>query len=134
MLDGCALILVGLRDVRTFPAKMNCAVARLGLVELCRVFDVQPRSPATARLSSEEFRFMLNTLNQTGLLFSDEKGAEERLAAFRATYDPFLISLSDYLIMPLPGWLPNQDLDNWQNSPRGRSAKQLVESAPAKPV
>lgn len=132
MLDSCALILVGLRDVRTFPAKMNFAVARLALVELCRVFDVQPRSRDTARLSPDEFRFMLNALNQAGLSFSDEQGAEERLAAFRATYEPFLISLSDYLMMPLPGWLPNQDLDNWQNSPRGRSAKQLVDSAPAK--
>ncbi len=89
MLDACALILVGLRDVRTFPAKMNFAIARLALVELCRVFGVQPRSNSTERLSSQEFRVMRDALNQAGLLFSDEPGAEERLAALRATYEPF---------------------------------------------
>jgi hypothetical protein len=34
---------------------------------------------------------------------------------------------------PLPGWFPTDSLGNWQNNPRGRRAKKLLEDAAAKP-
>ena len=133
VMDTCALCLVGLSDVETFPAKMTFATARLALVELSRIFEVSPKTNACERLSAAEFRLLSEQLSQAGVEFSDPAEAENRLKEFRATYEPFLVALSDYLLIPLPDWLPSDDLDNWQNSPRGRSAKALVESAPANP-
>jgi hypothetical protein len=37
-------------------------------------------------------------------------------------------------VLPLPPWLPGENqMDNWQSGPRGKSAKQLIEMVPAKP-
>ncbi len=133
IMDTCALCLVGLRDVETFPAKMTFATARLALVELSRIFELSPKTNAPDRLPADQFLLLSEQLGNAGVEFSAPEEAEGRLGEFRATYEPFLLALSDYLLIPLPGWLPSDDLDNWQNSPRGRSAKALVESAPANP-
>jgi len=38
--------------------------------------------------------------------------------------------LANYFVVLFPPWMPAEDaLDNWQNSPRGRSAKALIEAA-----
>ena len=132
ILDSCALMLVGLRDVETFSAKMAFATSRLALIELSRVFDIQPRAQADARRPGFNFTEVSVELGKAGLVFSDSD-AEEKIAAFRATYEPFLVGLSEYLLLPLPGWLPTDALDNWQNSPRGRRAKKLVDNAAARP-
>ena len=61
----------------------------------------------------------------------DPQGAEEKVAEFNATYEPFLQALARFLIIDLPGVAPQSEngdgLDNWQRSIRGRSAKSLVE-------
>jgi hypothetical protein len=132
ILDSSALVLVGIRDVRTFPAKMAFATSRLALIELARVFNIQPRAQADARQPAFDFQTVTAELEKGGLFFSDED-AEKKVAAFRATYEPFLVGLAEYLLLPLPAWLPADGLDNWQNSPRGRRAKELVENAEAKP-
>ncbi len=133
IMDTCALCLVGLSDVETFPAKMTFATERLVLVELSRIFELSPTTTSSDRLPSTSFLRLAQLLSEAGIEFSDPEEAENRLREFRATYEPFLIALSDYLLIPLPEWLPSDELDNWQNSPRGRSAKALVESTPANP-
>jgi Ion channel len=132
ILDSCALLLVGMRDIQTFPAKMAFATSRLALIELSRVFEIQHRTQAAARHPPLDFKAVSDELGKAGLFFSDND-AEEKLTAFRATYEPFLVGLSEYLLLPLPSWLPTESLDNWQNSPRGRRAKQLVDKAAARP-
>ncbi len=133
IMDTCAICLVGLRDVETFPAKMTFATERLALVELSRIFELSPATNSPDRLPAADFERLAELLREAGVEFSDAEEAEGRLSEFRATYEPFLIALSDYLLIALPEWLPSDELDNWQNSPRGRSAKALVESTPANP-
>ena len=77
---------------------------------------------------------MCGNLAEAGLQFGEEEAAEQKLAAFRATYEPFLNGLAWYLVLSLPDWLPTgNQLDNWQNSPRGKSAKQLIEAVSPRP-
>jgi hypothetical protein len=132
-LDACALILTGLKEVRTFSARMTFSVARLAVVELSRVFRLRVRGTDTYRLKPGEFEELTASLQNSGVEFTDPETAEQRLGAFRATYEPFLIALSEYFIAALPPWVPEHDTDNWQRSTRGRSAKQLVESAQKQP-
>jgi hypothetical protein len=134
IMDTCALILVGLHEVPTFQARVTFAAARLALVEVNRTLSLSPDLDAESRLTLSEFNEMKAELAATGLTLTDEENAEERLAEFRGTYEPFLVALADHLLLHVPGWVaPKLQLDNWQASPRGRSAKQLVESAPANP-
>jgi hypothetical protein len=134
IMDTCSLIMVGLKDTRTFQARMTFAMARLAVVEMSRALHVPPLDLAEDRLPPADFQRLQETLAASGLPLGEEGGARERLAAFRATYEPFLNGLSDHLRLTLPGWLPREGkLDNWQAGPHGRAAKDLVESAPPRP-
>jgi hypothetical protein len=133
IMDTCALIMVGIKDFPTLQARMTFSTARLAIVELCRVLNLKPQVYGDTRLTSEDYAQMRVELCAAGLELAEDNAAEHRLRDFRATYEPFLNTLADYLLLNLPAWLPPKDtLDNWQNSPRGRSAKRLVEAAPVK--
>jgi len=135
IMDSCALVMVGIKDLSTFQARMTFSSSRLAVIELSRVLAVKPQAIAEARLTLSDYAQMKAELNYSGMLIVDDEGAEDRLMEFRSTYEPFLIGLSEYLLLTLPNWLPSpQLLDNWQNSPRGRSAKRLVDAVPSKPA
>ena len=88
---------------------------------------------------------MSSLLGQAGLQFSDSPGSdgesdvvqappEQRLAEFRAAYEPYATALADYLDLPLARWVaPEGALDNWQRSKRGHQVKALVEGVDALP-
>jgi hypothetical protein len=133
LMDTCALLLTGFKGVRTFSARMTFAMARLALVELCRVYRAGPQVSELDRLPPAGFLALRSALATAGLMFSEETSAEERLAAFRATYEPFLFALSNHFLLPLPNWLAEDTPDNWHRSSRGKSARQLVDSAPVEP-
>ena len=149
MVDTMALILTGFRNVNTFQARVTFGTARLTLMELARLFAGEKisqhgRDAATSRLPAEEFRRLTDKLAKAGLEFSespamgDDAGAaqmpEERLAEFRAAYEPYATALSEYLALPLSRWVaPEGALDNWQRSRRGRKLKELVEGVEAVP-
>jgi hypothetical protein len=135
IMDSCALVMVGIKDLPTFQARMTFSSSRLAIVELSRVLAVKPQVLSETRLTSSNYAEMKAALKDSGLLIVDDEGAEKRLNEFRSTYEPFLIGLAEDLLLTLPDWLPSpQVLDNWQNSPRGRSAKRLVDAVPSKPA
>jgi hypothetical protein len=113
------VVMVGIKDLSTFQARMTFSSSRLALIELSRVLAVKPQAIAEARLTSSDYAQMKAELNDSGMLIVDDEGAEDRLMEFRSRYEPFLIGLSEYPLLTLPNWLPSpQLLDNWQNSPR----------------
>jgi hypothetical protein len=134
IMDSCALLMVGLKGVRTFQARLTFSTARQAVVEMGRVFQVGALAADPDRLPSGDYERLRSGLAEAGLFFADEDEAGQRLDAFRNTYEPFLEGLAQYLVIALPGWVPDgSPLDNWQNNPRGKSARQLIESVPAKP-
>ncbi len=134
VMDLSVLVMVGLDGVRTLQARLTYATARLALVEMGRVLGAGPRAPAQDRLPPESFTGLRNRLAEASLFFVDEGEAEGRLAAFRNTYEPFLNGLANHLVLSLPEWFADVDqVDNWMNSPRGKSAKRLLESVEAQP-
>ena len=134
IMDACALLMVGFKGVRTFRARLTFSIARQAVIEMGRVFQVSARPLAEDRLPPEDYQRLCKEFEEAGLQFGDDQTTEQKLAAFRATYEPFLNGLARYLVLSLPAWLPTGDpLDNWQNNPRGKSAKQLIDSVPARP-
>ncbi len=131
--DCCVIVMVGLKDVPAFQAKMTFAMARLAMIELCRVFHLSPIPRPKDRIGHQGFQALNSEITAAGLVWADQGAAEAALTEFRATYEPFLQALANYLIIDLPNVaLPNaksDGLDNWQRSVRGRSAKSLVEHA-----
>jgi hypothetical protein len=134
IMDTCALTMAGFKDLSTFQARMTFSSSRLAIIELSRVLKVKPQVSEKTRLPSPVYARMRAELAGSGMIAVDDDKAEETLAEFRATYEPFLVGLAQYLLLTLPSWLPDGELlDNWQNSPRGRSAKRLVEAVISQP-
>ncbi len=134
IMDSCALLMTGFKGVRTFRARLAFSTARQAVIEMGRVFQAGALPLEEDRLLCEDYQRMRRDLAEAGLEFADESDAEQKLAAFRNTYEPFLNGLARYLVLSLPVWLPDGNLlDNWQTNPRGKSAKQLIDSVSAKP-
>jgi hypothetical protein len=92
------------------------------------------RSRQESRLNATSFVAMQDRLVNAGLRFVDDGEAYERVAAFVDTYEPFLNGIADHLLLELPPWSVDGDaVDNWVRSPRGRTAKRLIDTVDPAP-
>ena len=130
IMDTCALILIGVEDVGALQARMTFAMARQVVVELVRSLDLPGDRPRDAgRLDTAQYDRMIEDFAEAGLRWNGGPHAEQTLAAVRATYEPQLEALADYLLITLPDWTAGEDSpDHWERGPRGIIARRLVES------
>ncbi len=129
VMDTCALVLVGVEEMRPLQARMTFTMARQVVVELARSFRIAPsRYDGGNRLDSEAYAQLVVVLRRSGLAWSEGEHTEETLAALRATYEPLLDGLCRYLVLPLPAWTAgDDDADHWERGPRGLIASHLIE-------
>lgn len=117
LLDACALCTVGLKGMPARAAELAFAMTRHVVVDICQILNRQPRPPAVDRLPSTELARLRTILAGAGIALRDGEDADARLAELRRMYEPYVNVLSDYLLMPLPTWIPAPGLkDNWQKS------------------
>ncbi len=128
IMDACALILIGVEDIQPLQARMTFAMARQVVVELVRSLDLPGvRSTGPERLTATEYREIVEGFERAGMKWNGGSQGEETLAAVRATYEPSLHALADYLLISLPGWIAGQETpDHWERGPRGIIARRLV--------
>jgi hypothetical protein len=129
IMDCCALILVGVEDMKPLQARMTFAMARQVIVEMARSFRISPsRYDGGDRLPHEEYLRMEAILVKTGLNWKGGSEGEETLAALRATYEPLLDGLASALLLSLPTWIATDEAaDHWQRGHRGLIASRLIE-------
>jgi len=117
ILDTCALVMVGVDGIPKWQAQLTFKMTRHAVVDLTQVFNTSPLTTDGQRLSSEGLAQLRGVLAEAGVLLNTDGGSEQTLAELREMYEPYLAVLSDYLLMPTPGWLPKKRLvDNWQTS------------------
>jgi Ion channel len=128
IMDACSLILVGVEDVKPLQARMTFAMARQAVVEMARSLEVSaPRSTGQERLSADDFEKMLSIFKTAGLTWNGGEGGHGTLLALRATYEPLIQSLAEYLWIPLPPWVtPSDEPDHWERGARGIIARRLI--------
>ena len=129
VMDTCAAILVGVEAMPPLQARMTFTLARQVLVEMARSFDTRPsRYDGGDRLDAAGYARMQAAFAAAGLAWTEGEATRETLAALRATYEPLLDGLSRHLLLPLPGWVPQDDAsDHWERGHRGSIASRLVE-------
>lgn len=129
IMDTCALILIGVADLSPLQARMTFAMARQVIVELVRSLDLpELHTPATPRFTSADYADMVAHFADAGLTWNGPEDGEEILAAVRATYEPQLAALADYLAIEIPGWSGGAETpDHWERGARGIIARRLVE-------
>lgn len=117
VLDTSSLVMVGIDGVPKWQAQLTFKMTRHAVVDLAQVFETSPVEFSGDRLTTEEFVRLRSALRDAGLMLSNDPGDEKTLGELREMYEPYIEVLSQYLLMPLPGWLPKpKAVDNWQTS------------------
>ena len=116
VLDTCALLLTSIEGIAVDPARFTFAMARHAVVDLAQVLNTTP-TPGVNRLSSSDFAQLQDMLTAAGIQLREGPAIEQKLAALRETYEPFVIALADSMLVRLPPWIPSADsVDDWQSS------------------
>ena len=101
-------------------------MARHALVDISQILNTAPDPPDPERLSREDLARLRRTLRSSGLTLRDDAEADARLSSLRAMYEPYVNSLSCYLLMTLPPWIVDvEKVDNWRTSAWGRISSGL---------
>ena len=79
--------------------------------------DLTISAPEIYRLPASALAELRTSLREAGLALRDGEAAEKKLAELRQKYEPYVNSLSEYLLMALPPWMiKTNKADNWQTS------------------
>ena len=116
VLDACALARAGLEGVCQYQARMTFAIARHALVDLSQIFSTRPvQDGPLDRMPSEDLASLRQGLQEIGCPLND--AAVAKLEEIRREYEPFALSLAQYLRIDLPPWVRRERMkDNWQTS------------------
>ena len=118
ILDATALVIVGIDGIPSERAKMTFAMARHAAVDLSQVVDAKYDPLSSDRLPGAELARLRKDLSDKNLHLREGVEAEEKLAALRAMYEPYVNALGRSLLIVLPLWLHSErKLDNWQVAP-----------------
>jgi len=117
VLDTCSLVMVGIDGIPKWQAQLTFKMARHALVDIAQIFNTSPVRHDGSRLTREQLAELRAQLAARDIVLSDEPDDDQSLEDLRALYEPYTEVLAEYLIMPLPGWLPKtRASDNWQTS------------------
>lgn len=123
VLDTCALVIVGVDGTSEWQARLTFAIARHAVVDIAQIFSTAPRAAdsCTTRLPPQDLARLRNIFAASGVNLREGAEAEQHLLKLRLMYEPYVIALSEFLMMPLPPWiLPPDSIDNWKTSAWGR--------------
>ena len=95
-------------------AKLTFAMARHTVIDLSGVLRAFP-APGEPRLAPADFEHLWLLLLGSGLSLPPREEFHRRLYEICETYEPHISALADWLVIPLPAWLPEVDArDDWQ--------------------
>ena len=111
------------RSRELLQIQLICLSAFLVMASSNNILDGPGREQSTAavfsdRLPGEELSRLRKALSDKNLRLREGTEAEEKLAALRAMYEPYVSALARSLLIVLPPWLyPEKREDNWQVAP-----------------
>lgn len=118
ILDTCTLIITGIDGIPSRQAQLTFAIARHAAVDLGQIYDVKPSTSQEARLSTDERIQLWQSLHTAGLTIREDPEALAHFLELRVMYEPYVSALADFLLMPLPPWMPQEESqDAWESSP-----------------
>jgi hypothetical protein len=116
ILDTCAVVIVGVRGIDPFQARLTFAICRHALVDVSQNLSGKRRPESVTDATSEvaELRVWLES---AGITLEHGPDADRRLSEMRSLYAPYVHELSRLLLMPLPSWLPTgKTRYNWETT------------------
>ena len=118
VLDVSALLKVGVDGLPTWRAHATFAIARHTAVDLAHILG-GPLDPAVNRLPRDQWAALQRELEHAGLAFTRPADAADELAELRRSYEPYVVALSNRLVMSTPPWRHATAVrHNWHTTPR----------------
>ena len=112
VLDACALLLVRHDDGPRRQARLTYAMCRHAAVDLAQVLYARPHTDHE-RLDDDALARLRSRLADIGWELPDD--ALPHLAKLRASYEPYVVALSEVLLIPLPEWTAAEGaVDGWR--------------------
>ncbi len=129
IMDACALVLVGIEEMPPLQARMTFTMARQVIVQMADSFAMEPEPFGGGdRLDAAGYAALEQAFVAAGVSWQEGARTRDTLAALRATYEPLLAGLASFLLVPLPGFLPHSDRDDyWSGGHRGTLTRALIE-------
>jgi hypothetical protein len=106
LLDSCALLLVSRSGVPSHQARATFRMAVRAAADLARIAELAPDRTASERLPSGDFPRLCAALESSGLVLPAATDLEARLKKLRGLYEPAVLTLAAWLLVPLPAWIP----------------------------
>jgi hypothetical protein len=106
LLDSCALLLVSRSGVPSYQARATFRMAARAAADLARILDLTPAREACKRLPPGDVPRLCAALESSGLMLSAGTDMETRLNTLRGLYEPAVLALARWLLVPLPEWIP----------------------------
>jgi hypothetical protein len=106
ILDVCALISARIDARPDAMARVTFAMARHAVVDLCAVFRLEPISTAGERLLEPEAARLERVLAAANIRLRSDEASVATFMLLRSMYEPHVRALSQFLLMPLPAWVP----------------------------
>ena len=133
ILDLSAFLVACGKPVEEEAAQLTFAIARHAAVDLAQVYIFAAHPPQIERLSDADFDRLWEMAAWRATDVSKRERSRYQLTALRATYEPFVAAIADYLLMPLPPWLPAPGaVADWETSPTEPTAAGIADPiAPA---
>jgi hypothetical protein len=103
VLDICTLVKVGIDGVPVWHAQLTFEIARRTAVDLAMALGLEP-DHSVDRLPPDETRFLRRDLADAGITLNSSLEADRELVALRRLYEPQVLALSRYLMVPLQPW------------------------------
>lgn len=131
ILDTSALVIAGIDGISPRQAQLTFAMTRHVIADLAQIFYTPPHALGKDRISPADLTRLREVLAAAGVRLRDGSAADQRLSELRRMYEPYANALAEYLLMPLPPWLPaGGGFDSWQTSAWERiSTEKLTDGA-----
>jgi hypothetical protein len=114
ILDVCSLLVARTDETPSMTARLTFAMAHHAVVDLCAIFGLESMPPPVDRLTPVEQRRLESCLAEVGVQLSGDEASVANFVSLRATYEPYVQALSNFLLMPLPAWIPPEGMqDSW---------------------
>ena len=121
MLDASAFLLASVENECARQARLTFAMCRHTVVDLAQIFSAAPHATSSERLPRAELERFRAALAESGYHLRDGESSQAKLTKLRAMYEPYLESLSRFLLMEVPPWILSIEIiDNWRTSAWGR--------------
>jgi hypothetical protein len=114
VIDASAIAMLCAEGELKIQSRATFAVGRHAIIDLARIFPVRQQTQPD-RLPGPEFIRLREFLVRSHVSFDASRLAGEDLSRAREAYERESAALSNYFLMALPSWLPDQTgRDNWE--------------------